>query len=204
MSFVPPPYPYDRLEPARAKAEALEGGMVDVSIGTPMDPPPLGVLDVLGEGEKGREVRSYPPSAGTPVLRRAAAEWMARRFAVDVPTEAVAACVGTKELVASVPQWLKLRTPGRDVVLYPSVAYPTYEMGALLAGLRPVPVALDAEWRIDLASIDPADAERALLLWVNSPGNPAGALDDLGEAAVWGARFGVPVFSDECYSELTW
>ena len=51
----------------------------------------------------------------------------------------MAACVGTKEFVASTPQYLKLRTPGRDTVLYPAISYPTYEMGATLAGLRAVP-----------------------------------------------------------------
>src|ERR687892_569059 len=76
----------------------------------------------------------------------------------------VAACVGTKEFVAGVPHWLRLRTPARDTVLYPEISYPTYAMGATLAGCRAVPYA-------SLDSIDPADAERALCLWVNSPVN---------------------------------
>jgi aspartate/methionine/tyrosine aminotransferase len=77
-------------------------------------------------------------------------------------------------------------------------------MGARLAGLRPVPVPLDDHWRLDLAAIPPADAARALLLWVNTPGNPAGGLDDLTAAAAWGRQWDVPVFSDECYVEFTW
>jgi len=67
-----------------------------------------------------------------------------------------------------------------------------------------VPVPVDEGWRIRLDAIDPADAERALCLWVNTPGNPAGGLDDLGAAAAWGRERGVPVFSDECYAEFTW
>ena len=87
-------------------------------------------------------------------------------------------------------------------MLYPATSYPTYEMGAILAGCRPVAVAMDGG--IDLDAIAPADADRALALWVNSPGNPTGALDDLAAAAEWGRHHGVPVFSDECYAEFTW
>jgi succinyldiaminopimelate transaminase len=199
--FVPPPYPYERLDGAKAIAAALPGGLVDLSIGTPCDPPTPAVIAALaGSGTE----RGYPPSVGSEALRSAVQAWIARRFAVEVPISAIAACIGTKELVATLPQWLHLRTPDRDTVLYPAVAYPTYEMGAVLAGCRAVPVALDTDFRLDLSSVAPADAARALCLWVNSPGNPTGALDDLGAAAAWGRAHGVPVFSDECYVEFTW
>jgi aspartate/methionine/tyrosine aminotransferase len=89
-------------------------------------------------------------------------------------------------------------------VLYPAVAYPTYEMGAILGGCRPVAVPSLPGGGMNLGAIDPSDAERALVLWVNSPSNPTGALDDLGAAAAWGRAHGVPVFSDECYAEFTW
>ena len=94
--------------------------------------------------------------------------------------------------------------PDRDTVLYPAISYPTYAMGATLAGCRAVPVAVRADWTIDLDSIDAADAARALCLWVNTPGNPAGGLDDLGAAAAWGRARDVPVLSDECYVAFTW
>jgi aspartate/methionine/tyrosine aminotransferase len=77
-------------------------------------------------------------------------------------------------------------------------------MGATLASCRPVAVPLNAAGGLDLAAIDPSDAARALVLWVNSPSNPTGALDDLGAVAAWGRANGVPVFSDECYVEFTW
>ena len=201
MSFQPPPYPYDRLDKFKGFAADHEGGLVDLSIGTPFDPPPAFVVEALaGSGTE----RSYPPSIGTPALRQAASRWMGRRLGVEVPVESIAACIGTKEMVASVPQYLKLRTPDRDTVLYPAIAYPTYEMGATLAGLRAVPVPIDSQFHLDLSAIDPADAARALVLWVNSPGNPAGQVDDLLVAAAWGREHRVPVFSDECYVEFTW
>ena len=199
--FVPPAYPYDRLDAAQAKAAALDGGLVDLSIGTPFDAPPAAVVAALAASNA---ERGYPASIGSLKYREAAAGWMGRRFGVDIEPHAVAACVGTKEFVATLPQLLKLRTPARDTVLYPAVAYPTYEMGAILAGCRAVPVPVDDRWRLDLAAIDAADAERALCLWVNTPGNPAGGLDDLGAAAAWGRAHAVPVFSDECYAEFTW
>jgi aspartate/methionine/tyrosine aminotransferase len=148
--------------------------------------------------------RGYPPSIGSEALRNAVSRWIDRRFGVSVAATNVAACIGTKEFVGTLPQYLQLRTPMRDTVLYPAVAYPTYEMGAILAGCRAVPVAVDAQWRLDLSSISADDAARALCLWVNSPSNPTGALDDLGAAAAWGRAHGVPVFSDECYCEFTW
>lgn len=199
--FVPPPYPYDRLADIVAVAAAHGGGAVDLSIGTPGDPPAPAVLDALASS--GTE-RGYPPSIGTEALRAAVAEWFDRRFGVDVDPSDVGAAIGTKELVAGLPHWLRLRDPSRDTVLYPEVSYPSYAMGATLAGCRAVPVPMDDRWRLDLSHIDPADAARALCLWANTPGNPAGGLDDLAAVAEWGRRHGVPVFSDECYVEFTW
>ena len=135
--FVPPPYPYDRLDEITAIAARHEGGAVDLSIGTPCDPPPPAVLAALSAGDT---ARGYPPSIGTPAFRAAAARWIERRLGASVdPATEVAACVGTKEFVASLPQYLRLRDPSRDTVLYPAISYPTYEMGATLAGLRAVP-----------------------------------------------------------------
>lgn len=199
--FSPPVYPFDRLAPLAAKGAAFEGGLVDLSVGTPCDPPAPAVVEALSTS--GAE-RGYPASPGSNAFREAAAGWMTRRFGVEVPPSAVAACVGTKELVASLPQLLRLRTPDRDTVLYPEVSYPTYEMGAILAGCRAVAVAVDRDWRLELSAISTADAQRALCLWSNTPGNPAGGLDDLAALAEWGRASGVVVLSDECYAELTW
>jgi succinyldiaminopimelate transaminase len=199
--FVPPAYPYDRLAPLAEKGAQHDGGLVDLSIGTPGDPPPTFLAEALATPDL---ARGYPPSIGSLPLREAAAGWLERRVGVRVSPSDVAACIGTKELVAGLPQWLKLRTPGKDTVLYPAVSYPTYEMGAILAGCRAVPVPVDDQWRLDLSAVDPADAERALCVWSNTPGNPAGGLDDLAAIAAWGRERGVTVLSDECYMEFTW
>lgn len=203
--FTPPAYPYDRLR--RLEGQAVEcfgtdGGVVDCSVGTPCDPPPAAAIEALGRS--GME-RGYPPSAGSSLYRRAAAEWIRRRFGASVDADSeVAACVGTKEFVASAGHYLHLRSPERDTILYPAVSYPTYAMAAVLAGCRAVPVAQAPDGGLDLASVDETDARRALMLWANSPSNPTGSLTDLDGTAAWGRHHGVPVFSDECYAEFTW
>jgi succinyldiaminopimelate transaminase len=195
VGFVPPPYPYDRLDEIAAIAAKHDGGAIDLSIGTPCDSPPAEVIAALADAGR---AKGYPPSIGSVPLRAAAARWISRRLGAEVdPATQIAACVGTKEFVASTPQYLKLRTPDKDTVLYPAISYPTYAMGAVLAGLRAVPyTSLDA--------IEPADAERALCVWVNSPGNPTGELADLPAAAAWGRARGVLVLSDECYAEFSY
>ena len=199
--FVPPPYPYERIDRFKPFAEQFDGGLIDFSIGTPFDPPPPAVVEMLGTS--GAE-RGYPPSIGSLALRSAVHDWMGRRFDVEVPPGQIAACIGTKEFVGTLPQWLKLRRPDLDTVLFPAISYPTYAMGATLAGCRAVEVPMSPTGGLQLDAIDPADAARALVLWVNSPANPSGVLDDLGAAAEWGRANGVPVFSDECYVEFTW
>ena len=199
--FRPPPYPYDRLDELKAIADAHEGGCVDLSVGTPTDPTTAEVIAALASSNS---ECGYPASIGSLAYRRAAAGWLERRFDIGVDPTHLAACVGTKEFVALLPQLLHLRTPERDTILFPAVSYPTYAMGATLAGCRAVAVPLDDKWGLDIAAISEDDARRALALWVNTPGNPAGGLDDLGAVAAWGRAQGVPVFSDECYIEFTW
>jgi len=201
--FVPPPYPYERLDALKRLADSLPGGIVDCSIGTPCDPVPevarRAAADTLSSSN------GYPPSAGSVALRSAAARWITRRFGVPIDADHVGACVGTKELVASLPHLLHLRSTRRDTVLYPAISYPTYEMGATLAGLRAVAVPVDAQWHLDLDAIAADDAARALVLWVNEPGNPASQVAGgayLARVAAWGRAHDVIVASDECYVEF--
>ena len=202
--FVPPPYPQDRLSELRVAAAAVPGGIVDCSVGTPVDPTPEIALQAAAAAAQ--VSAGYPPSIGTLALRSAAAAWIDRRFGVEVGADAVIACVGTKEVVAGLPRMLSLRDPSRDVVLYPEVSYPTYAMGAVLAGLRPVPVPVDRAWRLDLDAVDPKDAARALVVWFNDPANPTGVSAtgaEMAAAVAWARGHGAIVASDECYAEFT-
>ncbi|MGH9029656.1 MAG: aminotransferase class I/II-fold pyridoxal phosphate-dependent enzyme, partial [Acidimicrobiales bacterium] len=199
--FAPPPYPYARLSRLSEVADSLDGGVVDLSIGTPCDPAPAAVVEAMASS--GSE-HGYPSSAGGQALREAAARWIERRFAARVDPKNVAACVGTKELVASTASYLRLRDPSRDVVIAPGVAYPTYAIGAQLAGCEVMCLPESPDGGVDLSHVPREVARRSVMVWLNSPSNPTGSLSDLGRAASWGREHGVPVFSDECYVEFTW
>src|SRR3954454_22885824 len=204
VGFVPPPYPHDRLDAFRRLAAVVPGGIVDCSIGNPIDPVPDVVLAAVDRAAP--DAMGDPATIGSPDLRGAAAAWIARRFGVDVAAEHILACIGTKEMVASLPRFLNLRDPSRDTVLYPAISYPTDAMGAELAGLRAVPVPLDANWHLDLTRVSDADAERALLLWTNEPGNPTAAVasaDEVDDAVLWARTRGIVVAADECYAEFS-
>ena len=120
-------------------------------------------------------------------FREAAPAGCERRLGVDVLGGELAACIGTKEFVAGVPHWLRLRRPVARHGAVPGRQLPDLrdgrDAGRVPGGARRGPA---TTWRLDLDAIDPADVERALCLWVNTPGNPTGGLDDLGAAAAWG------------------
>ncbi|MEA9986049.1 MULTISPECIES: succinyldiaminopimelate transaminase [Subtercola] len=193
MSLGPlPDYPWDQMVPFVERAAEHPGGLVDLSIGSPVDPtPPL----IRGALAAATDAHSYPATAGTPALQRAIAAWFARRRGVAGLSEAqVLPTIGSKELVAWLPFMLGLGEG--DAVVHPLAAYPTYAVGATLAGARAVAADDPALW--------PADTK---LVWLNSPGNPDGRVLDVEalRAAVNRAReLGAIVASDECYAELGW
>jgi succinyldiaminopimelate transaminase len=188
-----PVFPWDRLEPYRATAAEHPDGLVDLSVGTPVDPVPRLIQRALA-GASDRP--GYPTVRGTPALRDAMVEWCGRRLgATGLDHRQVLPVIGSKELVAWLPTQLGLG-PG-DRVGCPRLAYPTYEVGARMAGAEPVAYDVPAD-------LDPAGLR---LLWLNSPGNPTGRVltpAELREAVGWARRHGVLVFSDECYLDLGW
>lgn len=202
--FRPPPYPYEQLNEFRILADSLPGGVVDLSIGTPCDPVPEIVRKAITSETSLDSARPYPSSVGSDDFLKAASEWLNRCLKVQIHETSIGACIGTKEIVTGLPAVLKLRNPDKDTVLYPAVSYPSYSMGAQLAKCRSVAVPVDENWKIDLSRIDKKDIERAICLWVNSPGNPAGGIEDLEKIAKWGKENEVTILSDECYVEFTW
>ena len=176
----------------KERALAHPGGIVDLSVGTPVDPVPARVRDALAAAS---DAPGYPSTAGPRALREAAAGWLARRHQVTVDPEAVLPVIGTKELIASLPTVLGCG-PG-DVVVHPALAYPTYDVGARLAGARAV--AADG-----LFSLGP---EPVALCWLNSPSNPTGQVlppEHLRKVVTWARERGTVVASDECYIDLGW
>jgi succinyldiaminopimelate transaminase len=185
-------YPWDAVAPYAETARRHPGGIVDLSIGSPVDPTPDVVADAL---KAATDAHAYPQTAGTPLLREAIAQWYARRRGVaGLTPEHVLPTVGSKELVALLPLLLGLGEG--DTVVHPRAAYPTYEVGARLVGATPVAADDPAEW--------PTGTK---LVWINSPGNPDGrvlGVDDLRRAVARARELGAVLASDECYAELGW
>jgi succinyldiaminopimelate transaminase len=196
-----PTFPWDKLEPYKKTAAAHPDGIVDLSVGTPVDPVPELIQKALVAAA---DSPGYPTVWGTPELRDAITGWAERRLgARRVTHRHVLPVVGSKELVAWLPTQLGLG-PG-DKVAYPRLAYPTYEVGARLARadheVYTTTPGADAPGPTDL---DPANLK---LLWLNSPSNPTGEVlgkEELTRIVAWAREHGVLVFSDECYLELGW
>ena len=192
-----PGFPWDSLAPYKERASSHAGGLVDLSVGTPVDPTPDGVRAALIAAA---DAPGYPQTWGTPVLREAVAAWFERRRGVPgLNPDGVLPTVGSKELVAWLPTLLGA---GRgDVVAFPALAYPTYDVGARLAGATPQPMRA-------LTGLGPmTSATTPKLLWVNSPSNPTGqvqGIEHLAKIVRWAREHAVIVASDECYAELDW
>jgi len=187
-----PDYPWDQMVPFAARARAHPDGIVDLSIGSPADATPEIIRRALAEAT---DAHAYPQTTGTPELRRAIVAWYARRRGVTTLTEQnVLPTIGSKELVALMPFMLGLGEG--DTIVHPRAAYPTYAIGAAIAGAKALASDEPTEW---------PDTTR--LVWLNSPGNPDGRVLSVPElrAAVRRARaLGAVIVSDECYAELGW
>ena len=187
-----PDFPWDSLLAAKQVAQAHPGGIVDLSVGTPVDPVPDFIQRALAEAA---DAPGYPTTHGSETLREAIAEWLLRSRSVGVATSAILPCIGTKEFVAWLPTALGLGAGAR--VGYPELAYPTYEVGALIAGAEAIRADSTVAW-------GPGSPD---LLWLNSPANPNGSVlgvEHLAKVVRWARERGVIVVSDECYAGLSW
>jgi succinyldiaminopimelate transaminase len=191
-SLALPDFPWDLLAPYAETARAHADGIVDLSVGTPVDPVPAVVQAALAATTN---TPGYPATYGTTRVRESAAAWLQRRHGVIVDPANVLPIIGAKEFVAWLPTLLGLGDG--DVVGLPALAYPTYAVGAQLAGASAVVVE-------STVSVGPAPMA---MLWVNSPANPTGqvfGVDHLRKLVSWARDRGTIVVSDECYLEFGW
>jgi succinyldiaminopimelate transaminase len=193
LSASLPVFPWDTLADVTAAARAHPDGIVDLSVGTPVDAVAPIIRDALAAASS---APGYPTTAGTPALRASAVAALRRRYGIDgLSNDAVLPVVGTKELIAWLPTLMGL--DGDDVVVIPELAYPTYDVGARLAGAQ----VLQADSLTQLGPIRPK------LVYLNSPSNPTGAVlgvDHLRKVVGWARERGVLIASDECYLGLGW
>jgi succinyldiaminopimelate transaminase len=188
-----PDFPWDKLTTYAEKARQHPGGIVDLSVGTPVDATPQVVQDAL---KAAADSPGYPTTIGLPQTRRAAVDWLTRNHGVTgLDVDGVLPVIGSKELIASMPLHLGVG-PG-DLIVYPELSYPTYEVSAALVGARML--ASDS-----LTAIGP---ERPRILWLNSPSNPTGKVlpvEHLRKVVEWCRERGTILVSDECYIECAW
>jgi len=180
-----PDFPWDALAPYGDIARSHPQGIIDLSQGTPVDPTPEFIQQIFRDASNSP---SYPVTAGTPELRAAIKKWAIERLGATGDFD-VLPIIGSKELVAWLPTILESKK-----VLIPEIAYPTYHVGAVLAGAESIPVAIDAKtW--------PA----ADLAWLNSPSNPTGRVHSDAEIKAcidWSRANNALLVSDECYLEF--
>ena len=187
-----PEFPWNRLAPYAEIARAHADGVVDLSVGTPVDPVPASVQAALAAAS---DSPGYPLTAGTPELREAISEWAAGTLRAAVDPAAVLPTVGSKELVGLLLMLLGLGAG--DTVVVPALAYPTYDVGARVAGCEVVVS----------DSTHALGPQRVAMVWVNSPSNPTGRVlpvEHLAKVVAWARERGALVVSDECYLELGW
>jgi succinyldiaminopimelate transaminase len=188
-----PEFPWDTLADVTALARAHPDGIVDLSVGTPVDPVAPLIRDALAAASS---APGYPTTAGTPALRASAIAALNRRYGITgLADDAVLPAIGTKELIAWLPTLLGLGSD--DLIVVPELAYPTYEVGAQLAGAQVV--------RAD--SLTQLGPQSPALVYLNSPSNPTGkvlGVDHLRKVVGWARERGVLVASDECYLGLGW
>jgi succinyldiaminopimelate transaminase len=188
-----PVFPWDTLADVTVLARSHPDGIVDLSVGTPVDPVAPLIRDALAAASS---APGYPTTAGTPALRASAAAALQRRYGITgLADDAVLPVIGTKELIAWLPTLLGLRPD--DLVVVPELAYPTYEVGAQLADAQ----VLRADSLTQLGPQAPA------LIYLNSPSNPTGkvlGVEHLRKVVGWARERGVLIASDECYLGLGW
>jgi succinyldiaminopimelate transaminase len=193
VSALLPVFPWDTLADAAATARAHPDGIVDLSVGTPVDEVAPVIRTALTQASA---APGYPLTAGTPELRASAVAALARRYGITgVAEHAVLPVIGTKELIAWLPTLVGLGAD--DTIVIPELAYPTYEVGARLAGAQ----VIGADSLTQLGPLSPA------VIYLNSPSNPTGrvlGVEHLRKVVEWARERGSLVVSDECYLGLGW
>ena len=200
-----PPYVIAEVNAMRAAARAEGQDIIDLGMGNPELPPPAHVIDKLCEVAMKPDAHGYSASSGIPGIRRAQANYYARRFGVDAdPETEVVMTMGSKEGLSSLAT--AITAPG-DVVLAPNPSYPIHTFGFIIAGatIRSVPTTPDERYWESLDRAMRYSVPRPSVLIVNYPSNPTAETVDLAfyeRLVAWAKENKVWIISDLAYSEL--
>ncbi len=187
------------------KAQGIE--VISFGIGDPDMPTPKPVVERLCQEARRSENHRYPSYTGLPAFRQAAAEWMGKRFGVDIdPQRELVSVIGSKEGIAHLP--LALVDPG-DTVLVPDPGYPVYATSVLFTGGKSymMPLRAENDFLVDLEAIPPEAAQRACLMFLNYPNNPTAAVAELDfyeRVVAFAEQYDIIVAHDIAYSEVTY
>ena len=200
-----PPYVIAEVNAMRHAARQAGRDIIDLGMGNPDLPPPQHVIDKLCEVAQKSDAHGYSQSKGIPGLRKAQANYYARRFGVELdPEREVVVTMGSKEGLASMAT--AMTAPG-DVVLAPNPSYPIHTFGFIIAGamIRAIPTTPDEHYWESLDRAMAFTVPRPSVLIVNFPSNPTAEVVDLAfyeRLVSWAKENKVWVLSDLAYSEL--
>ena len=209
------PYPFERLRQLLADVTPNPAFTpISLGLGEPKHATPALIQQAMVEAIKRRPsgLCAYPATVGESALRQAFADWLQRRYGLDVdPATQMLPILGSREALFALTQTVVDRSAGvagqKPLVVSPNPFYQIYEGSALLAGADPYFVACDParNFAPDWDGVPESVWARTQLLFVCSPGNPTGAVMPLSE---WQKLFdlsdhyGFVIASDECYSEI--
>jgi LL-diaminopimelate aminotransferase len=200
-----PPYLFSEIDKKKKAAIAAGRDVINLGIGDPDTPTPDFIVEALARHARDPKTHCYAMDDGQPELRAAIARWFSKRYGVELAVDGeIFPTIGSKEAIGHFP--LAYLNPG-DAALIPVPGYPPYRSGTIFAGADPVymPLTVDNGFLPDLDAIDPSDAARAKVIFINSPNNPTGAVageDFYKKLVAFADKHDLIIASDAAYAEL--
>ena len=202
-----PPYLFAEIDRKIAEAKAEGRDIISLGIGDPDTPTLQPVVDEMHKAIDDPKNHDYPPYNGTAQFRNAAAEWMKRRFGVDLDADTEVLCnIGSKEAIAHV--FFAFVDKG-DYTLVPDPGYPVYKNATIFAGGTPyaMPLLEENNFLPDFEKIPEDIAKKSKIMFLNYPNNPTGAVADMDfykKAVDFCKKYDILLCSDMAYSEMTY